>query len=204
MIAAYPLSPCPLGAGAASQDRRKTGAQEPDVLQTFIDARYKDGRPMTDEEITGMLIAVLFAGQHTSSITSTWTGLYMIANAENGLKPALAEQQAILKDYGNELEMDVLNKMDVLHRNMTEALRLQPPLVMLLRKSHKTFSVTTSDGKDITIPKGHVLATSPAFQHTLDTCFTVSPPLFHVGMYDYAMHAGRGRPPMGNTKGFAH
>ena len=27
-----------------------------------------------------MLIAVLFAGQHTSSITSTWTGLSMLTH----------------------------------------------------------------------------------------------------------------------------
>lgn len=63
--------------------------------------------------------------------------------------------------------------MDVMQRNMTEALRLQPPLVMLLRKSHKTFNVTTSKGKTIQIPKGHVLATSPAFQHRLEGVFTV-------------------------------
>ncbi len=36
------------------------------------------GRYLNDEEITGMLIATLFAGQHTSSITSSWTGLTMI------------------------------------------------------------------------------------------------------------------------------
>ena len=36
------------------------------------------GRCLNDEEITGMLIATLFAGQHTSSITSAWTGLSMI------------------------------------------------------------------------------------------------------------------------------
>ena len=36
------------------------------------------GRQMTEEEITGLLIAVLFAGQHTSSITSSWTGLFMV------------------------------------------------------------------------------------------------------------------------------
>ena len=36
------------------------------------------GRYLNDEEITGMLIATLFAGQHTSSITSAWTGLTMI------------------------------------------------------------------------------------------------------------------------------
>lgn len=48
--------------------------------QAFIDARYKNpDRPTTDEEITGLLIAALFAGQHTSSITSTWTGFYLHA-----------------------------------------------------------------------------------------------------------------------------
>ena len=38
------------------------------------------GRALTDDEITGLLIATLFAGQHTSSITSAWTGYFMIAN----------------------------------------------------------------------------------------------------------------------------
>lgn len=52
-------------------------------MQVFIDSKYRlayNGRYTTDEEITGMLIAVLFAGQHTSSVTSTWTLLSMLAN----------------------------------------------------------------------------------------------------------------------------
>ncbi len=57
-------------------------------LQVFIDSKYKlayKGRYTTDEEITGMLIAVLFAGQHTSSVTCTWTLLSMLANQVRGL-----------------------------------------------------------------------------------------------------------------------
>ena len=49
----------------------------------LIDSRYRNvygGRPMHDSEITGLLIAILFSGQHTSSVTSTWTGLRMIAD----------------------------------------------------------------------------------------------------------------------------
>lgn len=45
--------------------------------------RYQNvngGRALTEEEITGLLIAVLFAGQHTSSITTSWTGIFMAAN----------------------------------------------------------------------------------------------------------------------------
>ena len=38
------------------------------------------GRELSEEEITGMLIAVLFAGQHTSSITSTWTTLELFTH----------------------------------------------------------------------------------------------------------------------------
>lgn len=49
----------------------------------LIDSRYRNvygGRQMNDSEITGLLIAILFAGQHTSSVTATWTGLRMMAN----------------------------------------------------------------------------------------------------------------------------
>ena len=49
----------------------------------FIDSKYRSaygGRATTDEEICGFLIATLFAGQHTSSITSSWTGFCMLAN----------------------------------------------------------------------------------------------------------------------------
>jgi len=45
------------------------------------DPRYRavyDGRATNDEEIAGFLIATLFAGQHTSSISSSWTGYQML------------------------------------------------------------------------------------------------------------------------------
>jgi len=53
---------------------------------------YKDGTKATDDEITGLLIALLFAGQHTSSVTSTWTQLYILADPE--LKARVAAEQA--------------------------------------------------------------------------------------------------------------
>jgi hypothetical protein len=42
------------------------------------------GRQLTEDEITGLLIAVLFAGQHTSSITSAWTGYEMVSSKVSG------------------------------------------------------------------------------------------------------------------------
>lgn len=49
------------------------GSERTDILQIFMDMEYKEGGKLTEDEIVGLLIALLFAGQHTSSITSTWT-----------------------------------------------------------------------------------------------------------------------------------
>lgn len=38
-----------------------------------MDMKYKDGSSNTDDQIVGLLIALLFAGQHSSTTVSTWT-----------------------------------------------------------------------------------------------------------------------------------
>ncbi len=43
---------------------------------------YRDGRPLTNSEITGMCIGLLMAGQHTSSSTSSWLGFYLAQNPD--------------------------------------------------------------------------------------------------------------------------
>ena len=67
---------------------------------------------MTDEEITGMMIALLFAGQHTSSITGTWTGLRLLDNKDKCMPKIIEEQKRIMKEHGNELSYDILQSMD--------------------------------------------------------------------------------------------
>lgn len=156
------------------QDRRAKGVVEEDVLQSFMDARYKNGGQLTEDQVCGMLIAVLFAGQHTSSITSTWTGLFMMAGkGKNDIwKRAEDEQRAVIKQHGDKLDYDIVNSMDHLHRCMKEALRLHPPLIMLMRYAREAFDVTDKDGHSYTIPKGHIVATSPAYSGRLDHVYT--------------------------------
>lgn len=155
-------------------ERRASGAKEDDMLQWFIDARYEKvngGRALTDTEITGLLIAVLFAGQHTSTITASWTGLHLASNPA-AMAAAVAEQAACLaRPDGGALDADALRGMDVLHAAVTEALRLGPPLVMLLRYAKAPFAVTTSTGERYVIPAGHIVAISPTFSHRLPGVF---------------------------------
>lgn len=150
--------------------RKQSGKPENDMLQCFIESRYKDGRLTTESEVTGLLIAALFAGQHTSSITSTWTGAYLLRHKEY-MSAVLEEQKKLMEKHGKKVDHDILSEMDVLYRSIKEALRLHPPLIMLLRSSHSDFSVETREGKQYDIPKGHIVATSPAFANRLPHVF---------------------------------
>ncbi|KAL6970136.1 hypothetical protein U1Q18_029841 [Sarracenia purpurea var. burkii] len=146
--------------------RKRTGKSENDMLQSLIDSKYKDGRQTTEAEITGLLITMLFAGQHTSSIGSTWTGAYLLSNKKY-LSAVLDEQKNLMKKHGDNISHDILSDMEVLHRCIKEALRLQTPSMLILRSSHSDFSVKTREGKEYNIPKGHIVATSPIIANRL-------------------------------------
>eukprot|EP00878_Enallax_costatus_P004843 GHUV01005097.1.p1 GENE.GHUV01005097.1~~GHUV01005097.1.p1 ORF type:complete len:497 (+),score=160.86 GHUV01005097.1:332-1822(+) len=164
--------------GKVIEARRASNIKEEDVLQQFVDACYQNvcgGRQLTPDEITGLLIATLFAGQHTSSITSAWTGYEMINSKKRGPKApyaaAVQEQQSIIAKFGGDLNMDILGEMETLHLNIQEALRMHPPLLMVMRYVKQPFSVTTSKGNTYTIPKGDICMVSPNFSHMLPTVF---------------------------------
>ena len=61
-------------------DRRARGVEAEDFLQSLMSARYPDGRALRDDQITGLLLATVFAGQHTSAVLATWTGVLLLEN----------------------------------------------------------------------------------------------------------------------------
>jgi sterol 14-demethylase len=52
------------------------------MLAALLDQRYRDGSPLKDHEIAHIMIALLMAGQHTSSATGSWTLLHLAANPD--------------------------------------------------------------------------------------------------------------------------
>ena len=145
-----------------------------DMLGAFMDLQYKDGTKITTEQVTGLLIALLFAGQHTSCITSTWTSLF-IANDPSIMKRIIDEQDAVLKGNKNKntdpLTYDNLSDMQLLHDCMREALRLCPPLILLIRLAMVDVPIRTKEGKNYVIPKGDMVAISPSVGMRLASVF---------------------------------
>jgi sterol 14-demethylase len=144
-------------------DRRENPGKNDgdDLLSAFMKIVYKDGSKITDEQITGLLIALLFAGQHTSCISSTWTSLF-IAHDTTIMKRIIDEQDKVLN--GNRetpLTYDLLSDMQLLHDCMREALRLCPPLILLNRLAVVDIPVKSA-GKAYVIPKGDMVAVAPS------------------------------------------
>ncbi|XBI87496.1 hypothetical protein VPH35_025576 [Triticum aestivum] len=140
------------------------------VMDNNDDSKYSDGRSMTEREIVGLLIAILFAGQHTSSSTSTWTGACLLSNKKY-MTAAMEEQKKIIEQNGEPIDYTILSKMDTLRCCIKEALRLYSPTPLLLRHAHKSFAVQTRDRMEYEIPEGHALACSIAVSNKLPYIF---------------------------------
>jgi sterol 14-demethylase len=140
--------------------RRKSGEVGEDFLQTLMDAEYKDGSKLSGHEITGMLLAAMFAGHHTSSVTVAWTLLELLS-APDYLDRLLAQLSEVYKP-GDDVTFQSLRQITLTENAVKEALRLRPPLYILLRAALQDFEY---DG--FFFEKGTWLATSPWVSHRL-------------------------------------
>uniref|UniRef100_A0A665TQ23 Lanosterol 14-alpha demethylase n=1 Tax=Echeneis naucrates TaxID=173247 RepID=A0A665TQ23_ECHNA len=140
------------------QKRKSSGQKVDDILQTLIDATYKDGHPLNDNEIAGMLIGLLLAGQHTSSTTSAWMGFYL-ARDKALQERCYAEQKAVCGEDLPPLDFDQLKDLGLLERCLKETLRLRPPIMTMMRMAR---SPQTAAGYTIPFKPDRYLNDNPA------------------------------------------
>ncbi|XP_075683803.1 lanosterol 14-alpha demethylase isoform X2 [Rhinoderma darwinii] len=143
------------------QKRRQSQDREDDMLQTLIDATYKDGTPLNNDEIAGMLIGLLLAGQHTSSTTSAWLGFFL-AEHKSIQEQCFAEQKTVCGEDFPPLNYDQLKDLQVLDRCIKETLRLRPPIMTMMRMARTPQTIAGYN-----IPPGHQVCVSPTVNHRL-------------------------------------
>ncbi len=145
-------------------ERRRNGSRQEDFVQALIEARYGDGNALSDEEITGLLLTALFAGQHTSAVLAAWVGIELLQHREY-LARVLAEIKS-LYGHGQGLSLETLKEQVVLERAVREGERLHPPLILLVRKVLRAFEY-----QQFHIPAGSMAMVSPLLSHHLPTVF---------------------------------
>jgi sterol 14-demethylase len=151
--------------GRVIRDRRASADRGEDFLQTLLEARYSDGTALDDDVITGLLLAIVFAGQHTSAVLATWTGLLLLQHPEHVAR-LRAEQAGVFGGDPAEMSLAALGRLDALERCIKEAERMHPPLVMLMRKVLRDFE----HGGHV-VPAGELALVSPALAHRLPDVF---------------------------------
>ncbi|MSO88080.1 MAG: cytochrome P450, partial [Acidimicrobiia bacterium] len=125
--------------------------------------------------ITGMFISMMFAGHHTTSGTAAWTLIELLRQPEY-LAEVVAELDGLAAE-DPEISYQALREMPKLEAAIKEALRLHPPLIMLLRVAKAPVVVGS-----YVIPIGTMVATSPSVSNRDPQAF-VNPEVFDPSRY---------------------
>ena len=144
-------------------ERRSSAVSGEDFLEVLMAARCADGRTLTDDEIVGLLISTIFAGQHTSTVMGAWTGILLLEHPR-WVSTVVDEQRQVLGD--REITPDGLRQLVALERCIKEAERMHPPLVMLMRRIVRDFEYG-----GYLASAGGLAMVSPAAAHRLPQVF---------------------------------
>ena len=148
--------------------REAVGEPDPetrDLLDVLISLRNEDGTLRYDADtITGMFISMMFAGHHTTSGTAAWTLIELLRHPDH-LAAVRAELDGLFAD-GGEVSYQALREMPKLQAAVKEALRLHPPLILLLRVAKQEFVVG-----DVRVEPGKLVGASPAVSNRIADSF---------------------------------
>ncbi|KGO67697.1 Cytochrome P450 [Penicillium italicum] len=139
--------------------RRTSGDKKnsEDMVWNLMSCTYKDGTPISDEEIAHMMIALLMAGQHSSSSTAAWIVL-RLATCPEIVEELYQEQLQILGSDLPPLSHEGLQKLDLHSKVIKETLRIHAPIHSILRAVKNPMPV---EGTSYVIPTTHNVLSSP-------------------------------------------
>lgn len=158
------------------QERRKAGdmkseGREEDMIWNLMQCTYKDGKPIPDHEIAHMMIALLMAGQHSSSSTSSWI-LLRLASRPDIQEELLQEQKDVLGVNADGMIKDLsyadLSRLPLLNQVVKETLRIHAPIHSILRKVKSPMPL---EGTPYVIPPTHTLLAAPGCTSRMESHF---------------------------------
>ncbi|KAL2837514.1 cytochrome P450 [Aspergillus pseudoustus] len=144
------------------QERRKAGGErkasgdEEDMVWNLMSCVYKNGVPLPDLEIAHMMIALLMAGQHSSSSTLSWILLRLARNPE--IIKELYQEQLDVLGPDMQLTYEALQKLDLHNKVIKETLRIHAPIHSIIRAVKNPMPVP---GTSYVIPASHNVLSSP-------------------------------------------
>jgi sterol 14-demethylase len=143
----------------------ETDKKRRDMIDVMVSIPDEDGNPrFSADEITGIIISMMFAGHHTSSGTSAWTLIELLRHPE--AHAAVIRELDELYADGGEVSFHALRQIPNLENVLKETLRLHPPLIVLMRVAKGEFEVC-----GYPIHEGDMVAASPAVSNRIPENF---------------------------------
>jgi len=147
-----------------------------DLLDVLMSIKDEDGTDrFSADTITGMFISMMFAGHHTTSGTAAWTLIELLGHPDE-LAAVDHELDELYAD-GAEVSYQALREMPHLESSIKEALRLHPPLILLLRVAKEDL-----DYDGFVIRAGQMVGASPSVSNRIAEDFP-APDTFDPGRY---------------------
>ncbi|KAI9660860.1 MAG: Lanosterol 14-alpha-demethylase [Trizodia sp. TS-e1964] len=139
--------------------RREKGTEKDseDMIWNLMSCSYRAGNQVPDREIAHMMIALLMAGQHSSSSTSAWIML-RLASRPDIMEELYQEQLRVLGSDLPPLTLEGLNRLSLNQQVVKETLRIHAPIHSIMRTVKTPMPV---EGTPYVIPKSHVLVAAP-------------------------------------------
>ncbi|KAG6126479.1 lanosterol 14-alpha-demethylase [Claviceps purpurea] len=163
------------------KERRAAGDadKELDIMKHLMNSSYKNGTPVPDHEVAHMMIALLMAGQHSSSSTISWIMLRLAQN------PHIVEElyQEQVKALGADLPpltFEDLAKLPLNQAIVKETLRLHAPIHSILRAVKQPMPVP---GTKYVIPTSHQLLAAPGVSAS-DSAYFPNPEVWDPHRWD--------------------
>ncbi len=136
-----------------------------DLLDVLMSITKEDGSPrFPADQVTGMFISMMFAGHHTTSGTAAWTLVELLRHPDE--MEIVGHELRELYAGGAEVSYQALREMPRLEGAIKEALRLHPPLILLLRVAQEDVEC---DG--YAIRAGQMVGASPAISNRIPEDF---------------------------------
>ncbi|MFA1539515.1 cytochrome P450 [Actinomadura monticuli] len=139
--------------------------EDRDLLDVLMSVKDADGTLKFDaDQVTGMFISMMFAGHHTTSGTAAWTLIELLRHP--GVLDGVVRELDELYEDGREVSFQALRAIPRLESAIKEALRLHPPLILLLRVAQSDQEVCGHR-----VPAGTMVGCSLAVSNRIESDF---------------------------------
>ncbi|MEV7629498.1 cytochrome P450 [Actinoplanes sp. NPDC089786] len=137
---------------AKARVRMATGAEPANFLEALVQP-LEDEPQITEKEVFGNVLTMLFAGEDTTSAAAAWALHYLAANPDIAAK-VRAEADEVLGDQQLPTDPATIGRLKYAEATVNEALRLRPVAPYQVVEPTRDLTLTTRDGTKLFLPEG--------------------------------------------------